>query len=382
MAKCDVCEKNSLLPEKFGSINVCKMCFMKVNGPFWKHAYERYEDAEKHRRKTLETMQKQKYPQAVVSAIYEYFTTQMDAMQRCDCCREPVRHRQAFGKANICDKCFGKINTSAWRETEYEDNEEVESNRQKILKIATKNNFPPLVIDEINIHFNRKIQKGLICTVNGGLDQKLKVYETHCILITDNDFETEEMSKRYGKALKRSRPNGTSFSNSAAKAFAFGALLPGGTLVQAGVRAAASAAISVAADKFISGKGVFRIVKGSLRIDYHTYNFADYAECGDKEKDVGFIRFCRNGGDPYDDIVFLFNSNKSNVKKAYSAICQGIEAAFQPQPVVQTIPVQNAESTLQLSVADEILKFKQLLDIGAITPEEFEAKKKELLAKK
>lgn len=33
----------------------------------------------------------------------------------------------------------------------------------------------------------------------------------------------------------------------------------------------------------------------------------------------------------------------------------------------------------QYSVADEIFKFKKLLDIGAITPEEFETKKKELL---
>lgn len=33
-----------------------------------------------------------------------------------------------------------------------------------------------------------------------------------------------------------------------------------------------------------------------------------------------------------------------------------------------------------MSSADEILKFKQLLDVGIITPEEFEAKKKELLS--
>ncbi|WP_197041716.1 SHOCT domain-containing protein [Robinsoniella sp. KNHs210] len=39
-----------------------------------------------------------------------------------------------------------------------------------------------------------------------------------------------------------------------------------------------------------------------------------------------------------------------------------------------TDPVQNTSS-----VADEILKFKNLLDIGAITLEEFEAKKKQLL---
>lgn len=34
----------------------------------------------------------------------------------------------------------------------------------------------------------------------------------------------------------------------------------------------------------------------------------------------------------------------------------------------------------QISVADELLKFKQLLDMGALTQEEFDAKKKELLS--
>ena len=32
-----------------------------------------------------------------------------------------------------------------------------------------------------------------------------------------------------------------------------------------------------------------------------------------------------------------------------------------------------------VSVADELLKFKQLLDMGAITQDEFDAKKRELL---
>ena len=40
-------------------------------------------------------------------------------------------------------------------------------------------------------------------------------------------------------------------------------------------------------------------------------------------------------------------------------------------------PVSNGEPTL--SEADEILKFKQLLDSGIITQEEFDAKKRQLL---
>ena len=37
------------------------------------------------------------------------------------------------------------------------------------------------------------------------------------------------------------------------------------------------------------------------------------------------------------------------------------------------------ETKLVFSAADEILKFKQLLDAGIITQEEFDAKKKQLL---
>ena len=395
MAKCDVCGKTSLLPEKFGTVNVCKICFMKANGPFWKHQYDRHEDAEKHRCKALEAAHKNNFPQLVVSAINDFFVEQMNSMLTCDCCGMPVQHRQSLGKANICKECFGKINTSAWKATEYDDNEEVEQNREKILKIANKRGFPPVVIEGINNHFDSKIQPGLICTVSGGVGQKLKVYETHCILHTSSSFETETMSKRYGKALKKSRPQNSSFGSTAAKALALGALIPGVSLVGAGVRAATAAAITVVADKFISGKGTFRVVKGDFKIDYAVYGFADFGECGDGENDVGFIRFARNGGDPYDDIVFLYHYNQSKVKQAYQAICQGIEQSHQPQTVVQEVKVavqnniQNTQNNYESltvhqapsspAVADELLKFKQLLDMGAITQEEFDAKKKQLL---
>ena len=38
-----------------------------------------------------------------------------------------------------------------------------------------------------------------------------------------------------------------------------------------------------------------------------------------------------------------------------------------------------AEKTINITPADEILKYKKLLDIGAITSDEYNAKKKQLL---
>lgn len=380
MVNCDVCGKKSLMPEKFGAVNICKVCFMKVNGPFWKRTYDRFEDGERNRIKALEASHKKEFPQPVISAINEFFMNQINTMQRCDCCGQPVQKRNTLGKAHICDGCFSAINTSAWKETEYEDNDEVEENRKKVLKIATKRGFPPLVIEGIHEHFNRKLQKGLVCRIDGGVGQILKVFENHCVLITEDDFEIEEMSKRYGKALKRSQTRGSSFTSNAAKAFAFSALLPGGTLAQAGLRAAASAAVTAASDRFVSGKGKFKVIKGNFKIDYHNFVYVDYADCGEKETDIGYIRFCRNADNPFDDVVFLFEYDDGKLERAYSGICKGIEMARQPAPAPQ-IPSNVAQpiQVSQLSVADELLKFKQLLDMGAITQEEYDIKKKELL---
>ncbi len=401
MPICNVCDKKTLLPERFGEINLCKICFLKINGPLWKRQYEKRENAEKHRCKALESAHKQNFPQPVISAINEFFVSQMDSMLVCDCCGTPVQHLQSVGQAKLCKSCYKKINTPEWEADEYEDNEKVEVNRAKTLKIANKNNFPTIVIEGINKHYDSKIQKGLICGIDGGLEQKLKVFKTHCVLYTSSDFQTEEMSQRYGKALKRSRPNSSSFGANAATALVLSSLIPGGGLVSKGIRAAASAATDkilsnkTATNNVLSNEGMFRVIKGKFQISYQTYSFADFGERGDGEKDVGFIRFARNNGNHNDDIVFLFRYNDSKAKKVYQSICQSIEEYHHPQDLIQdkNVPTQKStpspknnfaahdsqQNPPQVSIADEILKFKQLLDMGAITQEEFDAKKKELL---
>ena len=377
MAKCDVCGKSSLLPEKIGAVNVCKVCFMKVNGLLWKHQYERYEEAEHQRCKALESAHKHNFPKPVITSINEFFTNQMNAMLRCDCCGQPVQHLQALGKANICKSCFGKINTSAWKETEYEDNKEVEKNREKVLKIAAKNSFPPIVVEGINFHFNSKIEIGLIRTLNSHRGQKLKIYETYCVLTTTDDFNIEESSKGYGKALKSSQPKESFISNSAVKSLARSVLTGG--IVTAGINLATSAAINVAADAIAPEKAVFKVIKGKYKIDYQEYDNVDYQKAGDGENDVGYIRFRNSkfGGNPAEDIVFIFGNN-TDKQKAFSEIQQCMNAVKENKIGISK-QSQITPQTSSVSVADEILKFKNLLDMGAITQEEFEAKKKELL---
>ena len=374
MAKCDVCGKNSLLPEKFGAINICKLCFMKTNGLLWKHQYERCEEAEKQRNKALENAHKYNFPQYVIIAINNFFENQISKMIKCDCCNQPVQHLQPLGNTKICKQCFSKLNNSAWKQTEYEDNEEVEKNRQKVLKNASKNGFSTAVIIEINNHFDSKIQKGLICSVNNYRGQKLKVYETHCILITTDSFDIEENSKEYGKALKSCQPKESFISNSAAKSLARSVLMGG--VVKAGINLATSAAINVAADALAPEKGIFKVIKGSYRLDYTDYDRIDFQKVGDNN--VGFIRFRNSSynGNPSEDIVFIFGSSDGK-ENAYNEITKWSTLVRQSNSSIkEELPTQYGAS---LSVADEILKFKNLLDNGIITQEEFDAKKKQLL---
>lgn len=452
MAICDVCGKNSLLPERFGSVNICKVSFLKANGLLWKYQHDRYDEIEKQRQKALNSAHKQNFPERVVVAINEYFIHQLDTTVKCNCCKEYVKKLNKFGNTYICRECLSKLDTPAWRETQYENDIGVENNRQKILYIAEKNNFSPVVINEINLHFDqllqnmvecdcckeyvqnlnkfgnisicrqclckldtdawrktkyednidvennrqrvldiaekynfssatiseinlhfdRFLQKGLLFTIDGKCGQKIKVFETHCVLTTKDQFDVETFSKLYGKVLKKRHPKESMFSNGAAKALARNVLTGG--IVRTGINLATSAAINATADAVAPEKGMFRVVKGDFRIDYSTYSYVEFQRNCDE--DIGFIRFVNTvcGGNPLEDIIFFFMGENAKPEAAYNSILAGISTEKNA-----TLTPKEKIGRENVSAADEILKYKNLLDMGAITQEEYDAKKRELL---
>lgn len=70
-------------------------------------------------------------------------------------------------------------------------------------------------------------------------------------------------------------------------------------------------------------------------------------------------------------ISFMLISNKDDIHKTISD--------FLIKRQQERVPENNVNNTVQQCNADEIVKFKELLDNGVITQEEFEAKKKQLL---
>ena len=74
-------------------------------------------------------------------------------------------------------------------------------------------------------------------------------------------------------------------------------------------------------------------------------------------------------------IAFLMIKNRDELHKCISDLL--IER--QSKPVTATTPVATIKQEIPQSNADELKKYKDLLDSGVITQEEFDAKKKQLL---
>ena len=71
----------------------------------------------------------------------------------------------------------------------------------------------------------------------------------------------------------------------------------------------------------------------------------------------------------------------TDAMQVFNLLRQAIEQArrYVPQAIIPQASVPQEAPVQPKSVADEIKKFKELLDMDAISQEEFDAKKKQLL---
>ena len=77
------------------------------------------------------------------------------------------------------------------------------------------------------------------------------------------------------------------------------------------------------------------------------------------------------GSKRYKEAIVFANDVQASIKS--------IVSHHTSKPVVSHSVAKANEHTSQVGVAEEIMKFKELMDCGAITKEEFEAKKKQLI---
>lgn len=130
---------------------------------------------------------------------------------------------------------------------------------------------------------------------------------------------------------------------------------------------------------------IARGLAGSKDLYYSDMSSIQFKNCG---WTAGFIEFTFPGSNDHkggavsgvrNENRFTFGRPTIGAAKQLAAEMEEVNAFIQDRWRESKQLVASPVATVAPSAADEIIKFKQLLDNGVITQEEFDAKKKQLL---
>jgi hypothetical protein len=327
-------------------------------------------------------------------------------MEICNVCGKKSLMPEKYGDIFLCKICSMKIFSPTWRSKEYISNDEVDKQKEKVIKFANASGFSTEVIEGIVKFFKDKKVDGLIKVFHGNRGQTLTVCETHCIIDTTGSFNYKEAEKAYLKLMTPGKRGGNSSLDMLSSVIGthqtagilgdvVGGVLTGGSsiLKKQIIKAGKNIAVN-AITKQLNGDNqggterkpiVLSVQSGERLVKYNDYDIVKFIEPVGEEQ-YGFIKFqnSKYSNDSEEDVLFFFGIGVDTKKEA-SQLYQFIKKKVNDiNEVLKTsIPVNEAPVIMQKapasSIADEILKFKQLLDMGAISQEEYDGKKKQLL---
>lgn len=333
-------------------------------------------------------------------------------MQVCSACLKNSFFSEKYGNVSLCKICSMKILSPVWKNKKYTTNYEVENQKQKVLNLANKNNFQPEVMEGITAFFESKKIEGLIKVFNGHKGQVLTVCETYCIIDTAVGFDYKEAEKAYLRLMKNGKRGGSASSDMLDGIInnpmavniiggVFGGIVPsGGKLKSQITNAGKNILKNAVANRLSDGESqgnnrenriTLQVQTGERVIKYTNYDIVKFIEPVGEEE-YGFIKLQNSKYEPNseEDVVFLFSQATETKKEAgqlYAFIRNEVDEIN--KVLVNTQRRENAAQVQQVAanvqqvntsiIADELLKFKQLLDMGAINQQEYEEMKKRLL---
>lgn len=339
-------------------------------------------------------------------------------MATCGVCGKNSIFPETFGALTLCKKCSIKVLSPAWKNKVFTTNDEIKAERDSVIRMARNSAFPESAINALAHYFNDQILDGLIKLFDGGAGQVLAVFDDHFVIDTQEEFDYEEIEDEYrammtpslrGKGAydpeEESRIDGQMISSAVQNAIS--GLAFGGSIGRGVMRASAGIASEIASKSKIKDAVSKEIADIELKVTFglKELSYSDFEDAVLRlpvgEEDYGFIRFQKGSEpNPSKDYLFFFDDDdddKKGIKKLHAIMQEKIilfaeeraqqereakikargERASQDALLIQAA-IASAQQP-QLSAPDELMKWKQLLDAGAITQDEYEVKKKRLL---
>lgn len=313
---------------------------------------------------------------------------------------------EKYGNVLLCKMCAIKMLTPTWKNKTYMRNEDVDKQKEKVLRIAQNNGFNSQVIGDLGAFFDSKKIAGLVKIIEGQRGQKLKVYEDYCIIETTGNFDYKDAEKAYKKILAGKRGGNSPLDSldgiiNSQMAVGIigevvGGVIPGGGILKKQIKHvgrslavnAISSQLGNVEEQAEKKKVILSVRTGERIIRYKDYDIIRYIEpVGEEQYGVVIFQNSTLVKNPIEDAVFFFGSSvdiKKETNQMYEYMKSRIEffkeIKFQEEMESKGyVPIQQTQQMQAVSSADEILKYKQLLDMGAITQEEYETKKQQLL---
>lgn len=341
-------------------------------------------------------------------------------MATCGVCGKNSVFPETYGSLTLCKKCGLKILSPTWKNSTYTTNEELERDRDSVLEMAKKAGFPDNAIKSLTDYFNSQIVEGLIKILEGGAGQNLAVLEDRFVIDTQDEFDHEEIEKAFRALMTPSlrghgcrEHNDGSGIDSEVLAGAARDMLTGfavGGLGRGVMKAGANIAAGIATKKTNRGSEL-DIADVELRVSYgmKTYKYSDFEDVVLRlpigEEDYGFLQFQRKDEpNPSKDVFFFFEESEQRervLKRLHSFMQSTIsdiadkrasknreakEAAEaktrefeEAKEAALAQAIRSSQQATQLSAPEELMQWKQLLDAEAISQEEYDAKKAQLL---
>lgn len=335
-------------------------------------------------------------------------------MAKCMSCGKTALFTTTFGNVVLCKNCGSLASVPVWNSREFLSMDDLINQKNDALQKATANNMPQGIVAEITRFFDEYINAGFITTIKGKAGQSLKVFSTYCIITTKNESKKAELENMFSDFEDEDDDEDDALISSDDKRNLVRGLMSG-KLVQAGIGAAISATLNQQEKEKVSEKksrerhkNVGQLISvGERRIDLR--NMSGVEIYSSSSTSNGYLKFIPKGVSSrhlYSCEYFFFNNSipfeSKKIRQRVEAIkgtlnelianadreVQMVMAqAGQKKAEMQKLEqeeqvgkkVEQAATKNKLDVFEEVRKFKQLLDEGIISEDEFNKKKKELL---
>ena len=337
-------------------------------------------------------------------------------MEKCNQCAKTALLPKRFSNITLCRSCASLVNFSEWGERLFENKEDLIKKKEEIISLASNNSIKKEIIDAINAYLNEYINENFITSYDGRGGQKIFIFDEYCVIKTKDESARDNLADEFNSfdpkviELEDDDDDDDELLSTSDKLALATSLLSKG-IIKKGI----STAVTIGMSQIEKEKREENKEKNRHKIlEKNAKRIANQIMIGDEQ--ILFNEFCKveimtsddscyeliklvpngiNANDIYECKYFFVNTSKilesKKIKQKVEFIRNIISQQIKKHKVKEIINEnQNIENSKpnktdkievknELDSFAEIRKYKELLDEGIITKEEFEKKKKTLL---